>query len=99
PSGDTSRHCLATSDTRPALRPVTTTLAPDLANSRAMAAPIPELDPVIRATLPKQSTGAQENARQLVSKLVADNREYDIIVDMCCGTATGGHRHRIFGKN
>ncbi|CAG2114245.1 unnamed protein product [Medioppia subpectinata] len=44
----------------------------------------------------KNSTGAQENARQLVSKLVADNREYDIIVDMGCGT---GYMTELLAKS
>ncbi|CAG2109661.1 unnamed protein product [Medioppia subpectinata] len=55
PVGDTSAHCLATSATLSPLRPVTTTLAPDLANSTAVAAPMPELEPVTSATLPLKS--------------------------------------------
>ncbi|CAG2119129.1 unnamed protein product, partial [Medioppia subpectinata] len=34
----------------------------------------------------RMSTGAQENARQLVDKIVADKRHYDIILDIGCGT-------------
>ncbi|CAG2110850.1 unnamed protein product [Medioppia subpectinata] len=46
---------LVTSATTGTIRPVITTLAPLLANSRAVAAPIPELEPVMRATRPVKS--------------------------------------------
>ncbi|CAG2167089.1 unnamed protein product [Oppiella nova] len=50
------RHRLATAESpESAYSPVTTTSAPDWANNSAVAAPMPELDPVIRATLPLKS--------------------------------------------
>ncbi|CAG2111612.1 unnamed protein product [Medioppia subpectinata] len=55
PFSDTSVHSLQILDTLSALRPVITTLAPLLANSRAVAAPMPKLEPVIIATFPVKS--------------------------------------------
>ncbi|CAG2111255.1 unnamed protein product, partial [Medioppia subpectinata] len=74
PVGDTSMHCLATSATLSPLRPVTTTLAPDLANSTAVAAPMPELEPVTSATLPLKS-----NFRDILRDLL---RERETQIDI-----------------
>lgn len=53
--GDSCLHSCATCATLAPLRPVITTMAPYLENSRAIWAPMPPLEPVMSTTLPPKS--------------------------------------------
>ncbi|CAG2180291.1 unnamed protein product, partial [Oppiella nova] len=70
---DIFAHSSATECTSRPSRPLTTTRAPLRANSKAMAAPMPELEPVIRATFP--SNCHLFNGEMIeMSEIIADNR-------------------------